>query len=271
MEPGGGGNSGLERPAADFWAESLAAWAIPQEILDAAPAEPWRFSPALFQWSSGAAVRTPSGQHALEALPEGGSVLDVGVGGGRASLPLAPPAALIVGVDQSSELLATFEAAAEGAAIAHRTILGRWPDVADQAPVADVVVCHHVFYNVADLVPFAQRLTDHAQRRVVVELTAEHPTANLTPAWRALHGLERPTRPTAPDAVAVLEEMGLTVQAQEWRRWGPEERERAEVVAFARRRLCVGPEHDREIDELLGPDSESPSRQVVTLWWDGQA
>ncbi|HEX3426627.1 MAG TPA: class I SAM-dependent methyltransferase [Acidimicrobiales bacterium] len=262
----------MEGPAAAFWAESLAAWAIPKEILDAAPAEPWRFPRALFRWSPGSAAQTPSGRRALEALPQGGLVLDVGVGGGRASLPLAPSAREIVGVDQSRELLATFEEAAKAAGVAHRAVLGRWPDVADQAPAADVVVCHHVFYNVADLAPFAQRLTDHAKRRVVVELTAEHPTANLTPAWRALHGLERPTRPTAADAVAVLEEVGLNVEAEAWQRWGPdEERDRAEVVAFARRRLCVGPERDSEIDELLGPDDESPSRRVVTLWWDGQA
>ena len=45
---------------------------------------------------------TPSHRVAHEALPSGGTLLDVGCGGGAASLPLAPPAALLVGLDQSS-------------------------------------------------------------------------------------------------------------------------------------------------------------------------
>jgi len=126
-------------------------------------------------------------------------------------------------------------------------------------------------YNVPDLVPFAQALTDHADRRVVVELTAEHPAMNLNDAWQQLHGLHRPTTPTADDAVAVLEEMGLHVHAERSERVNQAGPDRAEVLAFARRRLCVGPEREAEIDALLGPEFESPLRRVVTLWWDGQA
>jgi hypothetical protein len=50
--------------------------------------------------------------------------------------------------------------------------------VAEHPPVADVVVCHPVAYNVSDLAPFAQRLTDHARAGVVMELTAQHPMFN---------------------------------------------------------------------------------------------
>src|SRR5207302_224166 len=77
------------------------------------------------------------------------------------------------------------------------TIEGAWPDVADRAPGGDVVVCHHVVYNVPDLVSFAQRLTDHAWRWVVVELTAQHPMSVLNDLWQHFHGLTRPTTPTA--------------------------------------------------------------------------
>lgn len=61
----------------------------------------------------------------------------------------------------------------------------------------------------------------------------------------------------ASDAVAVLVEMGLVVEVEEVERramlWTGEDR--AEVVAFLRRQLCVGPERDAEIDALLGPSS----------------
>ena len=262
--------------AAATWADALAGWAIPPEILDAAPEGPWGFPPALFEWTperaAAEAGMTPSRRRALEALPEGGSVLDVGVGGGRGSLPLAPPAALVVGVDPSAELLAVFAAAAERMGVAHQTVQGPWPHVAGQVEPQDVVVCNHVIYNVGDLVPFAAALTDHARRRVVLEMTAEHPASNLNEAWRVLHGIERPTSPTARDAIAVLEEMGLDVGVEEGeRRLTPAGGNRAELVTFARRRLCLGPERDTEVEALLGPDFESPLRRVFTLWWDGTA
>ncbi|MDP1803535.1 MAG: hypothetical protein Q8K72_00055, partial [Acidimicrobiales bacterium] len=134
------------------------------------------------------------------------------------------------------------------------------------------VVCHNVFYNVADLVPFARALTDHARRRIVVELTVNHPASNLNDAWRALHGLERPTKPTAGDAVEVLQEMGLDIAWEESeRRLAPETRDRSEVIAGARQRLCVGPERDAEIDALLGDASQQPLRRILTVWWDGAA
>jgi SAM-dependent methyltransferase len=135
-------------------------------------------------------------------LPEGGSVLDVGVGGGAASLLLAPRAARIVGVDSSEELLRVFGSAAEATGVRAVTVLGRWPDVADAVDAEDVVVCSHVLYNVQDLEPFIRALDRHARHRVVIEITGRHPLAWMSDLWRRFHGLERPARPTADDAVA---------------------------------------------------------------------
>jgi SAM-dependent methyltransferase len=261
--------------AAQQWAEDLAAWEIPKAILDAAPESPWGFPPALFareaaERAASPGTAGPSRDRAAEALAGEGSVLDVGSGGGAASLALVPLADLLVAVDQSEELLRSFSEAADRRGVVHHEVQGTWPDVAAEVDAADVVVCHHVLYNVADLVPFVMALTDHARRRVVVELTVQHPQVALNHLWQALHGLERPNGPTAQDARAVLVEAGLNIHAEEWERpslWAGVER--AERVAFARRRLCVGPERDAEIDALLGPDHEGPLRRAVTLWWDG--
>jgi len=264
-----------ERPAAERWKRALEQWGIPQEILDNAPSSPWHHSPQMFaQLAERALEETagPSRRRALEALPEGGSVLDVGVGGGAASLPLAPPAGLLVGVDQSQDMLESFATAADRLGVAHREVQGLWPAAADNVDPVDVVVCHHVLYNVDDLVPFAAALTRRARRRVVVEMTGEHPTSNLNPLWQAIHGLERPTSPTAEDAVAVLEEMGLEVGSEVFQRpWVRPGDDRSEMVAMARRRLCVGPERDAEIEALLDAQQALATRRCMTLWWDGQA
>lgn len=259
--------------AARHWAAALGEWAIPDAILAAAPESPWSLPPALFaQAAEQAGADTsprPSRQRAREALPAGGEVIDVGVGGGAASLPLAPEVRRIIGVDQSEAMLATFAEAAERQGTDHAEILGLWPDVAAGAGTADVVVCHHVAYNVADLVPFAGALSAAARRRVVLELTAEHPLTGANALWRAVHGVERPSSPVAADAVAVLEEVGLDIGMETFERpslWVGIER--AELVAFVRRRLCVGPERDTEIDALLAEHPPPDVRSLVTVWWD---
>lgn len=263
--------------AAERWREDLARWAIPEEIQAAAPASPWRFDPAVFARQAERVLSEtgdrPSRRRALEALPDGGTVLDVGVGGGAASLPLVPPAGLIVAVDDAEGMLDVFAAAAGRAGVAHREIAGTWPAVAAEVEPADVVVSHHVLYNIGDLVPFVAALTDHARRRVVVEISEDHPTAALNPLWLALHGLERPTSPTAADAVAVLEEIGLHVGTERFEReWDPFGPDRAGRVARVRERLCVGPEREAEVEALLDRMlADRPVRRGVTLWWEGTA
>ncbi len=260
--------------AAERWSAALARWAIPKEILDAAPESPWGCPPALFMHRDkpGRSEQTPSQHRAMEAMPERGTVLDVGVGGGAASLPLAAAASSITGVDQSQAMLHTFAAAAAAAGVAHSEIVGSWPEVAGQVSIVDVAVCHNVFYNAPDLVPFAGALTEHARRRVVVELTQQHPIHGLNPLWQHFHGIQFPDDPRADDALAVLLEMGLRASIERWAR-PPSYREvdRGAVVAFVRRRLCLPATRDGEVDRLLGPEAFTQPRPVATIWWDAEA
>ncbi len=259
--------------AARRWREDLDSWAIPAEIIDAAPESPWGCPPGLFARAAEEALDkqsgapTPSLLRAREVLAEGGSVLDVGAGGGAASLPLCPPAASVTAVDQSPQMLERFADLAERQGIDHHEVEGLWPDVAGQVGAADVVVCNHALYNVGDLVPFVTALTDHARRRVVVEITATHPQALLNPLWEHFHGLARPTRPTADDALAIVRELGLEVGVEEFdgpMRW--QNHQHDDVVAFMRKRLCLPPERDTEVATLLPPPVARPH---VVLWWQG--
>ena len=258
------------QPADRTWAGMLADWAVPEEILAGAPESPFFFDLRSFVGAAEEAVNrsadTPSDAAAREVLPAGGTVLDVGCGAGAASLRLRP--ARVIGVDQSRPLLAAFSEGARRLGIDAEVIEGRWPDCAEQAGTTDVVVCHHVLYNVPDLAAFAAALSAHARRRVVVELTASHPLSWLTPYWKALHGLDQPERPTWEDAVAVLADLGLTVGETRWRRRyemigeGGEE-----AVARIGRRLCIGPDRYDELRGLLAAEPPPQDREVVTLWW----
>jgi len=196
-------------------------------------------------------------------------VLDVGVGAGAASLRLAARAGHIVGVDLNRELLDVFAARAAGLGVGHTTIEGGWPEVASMTSPADVVLCHHVVYNVADLAAFADALTAHAVRRVVVELTTTHPLAWMAPYWKAVHGLVQPDRPTVDDAVDVLASRGLEVSQQRWQRRlqmiGESDADHVNRIA---RRLCVGPDRHAEIRRLVERTPPPDAREVTTLWWE---
>jgi len=253
------------------WREQLDGWAIPSEILAAAPESPWGYPVGLFRSRArraGSRPATPSNLEAARSMPQGGSVLDVGAGAGAASLPLAGLAGRLVAVDESPAMVASFLAAAEAAGVPAEAVEGRWPEVAGRVGPADVVVCHHVLYNVADLAPFALALTGHARRRVVAELTDRHPLAGLRPLWRRFHDLDRPTGPGADDAVAALGAAGLEVDRQDWEqpdRFGFDDFD--ELVAFTRRRLCLPSARDPEVAEAL---LDEGTRQVDGVWVSGQ-
>jgi SAM-dependent methyltransferase len=255
------------------WAEMLARWAIPEELLAAAPTSPFFFDPTVFiQAADEALARTddsPSDAAARDSLPIGGTVLDVGVGAGAASLRLAARAGHIVGVDLNRELLDVFAARATTLGVGHTTIEGGWPGVASRTPPADVVLCHHVIYNAADLASFASALTAHATGRVVVELTTIHPLAWMAPYWEAVHGLALPDRPTVDDAIEVLAALGLDVRQQRWqRRLQMIGESDADRVARVARRLCLGADRHAEVQQLLERTPPPDAREVTTLWWD---
>jgi SAM-dependent methyltransferase len=261
-------------PAAARWAERLAEWAIPDEILSNAPTTPWAHDVATFRVDDTLDTDSRSARAAREVLPPaGGTVLDVGCGGGRSSLSLVPPATELIGVDQHPDMLEAFVAASASAGVARRTVLGRWPGVAGDTPIADVVVCHHVVYNVADIVPFVAALTDHARLAVVVELPVRHPLSGWNDAWMHFWQLARPDGPTDDDFVAVLREAGIDPEV--WRSprasLSRHASDPASLLPAARRRLCLSADRDDELAEYLASHEIDWVTTVATVRWAGTA
>ena len=247
----------------------MADWAIPAEVLDGAPRRPFVFTPEMFAAPEpGSFELSLSNRRAAEALSDGGTVLDVGCGGGAAAFAVAPPATEVIGADRQADMLELFAAAARGRGIPHRVHAGSWPEVAGDVPVADVVVCHNVLYNVVDIAPFVAALDVRARRRVVVEITPKHPQDRRRLLWRHFWNLERPHEPTAATAVEAIAEAGLEPVVEE--SLLPEDpraaqRRQFEAAAWCRN-LCLPAEREPEVAALMA-DLPFP-RQRVTIWWD---
>lgn len=256
--------------ADERWSESLRQWGIPHHILDAAPQSPWIHPVANFRPTGNPFVDTPSRLRALEALTgDHPSVLDVGCGGGKAAFGLTPPATAVFGVDHQQAMLDVFVEEAETRGVQVGTALGDWPAIAPGVPMCDVVTCHHVFYNVQQLPPFAAALGDHARRRVVVEMPLHHPLSTLSSAWLHFWNLRRPHTPTAYDAQAVLLEMGIDAHLEEFEIAAPTPPLPVTDldVEHTRIRLCLPAARDPEVRDFLESNPPGP-RASTTLWWD---
>ena len=257
--------------AAQKWRDDLASWAIPDEIRAQAPQDPWIHPVAQFLAPTGPIPDSPAHAAARDALPYDGSVLDVGCGGGRAALALVPPAGHLVGVDHQRAMLDAFAEAAEARGVRHAEILGDWPDVADLTPLADVVVCHHVAYNVWELPDFVRALDAHARKRVVLELPVRHPLTWMNPLWKQFWDLDRPISPTANDALTVIRDAGFDAQLVEFddvtERIPLDPRAQAESACI---RLCLPVSRAEEVAAAVQAADRGTPRRLAAIWWDVQ-
>jgi SAM-dependent methyltransferase len=203
-------------------------------------------------------------------------VLDVGAGAGAASLPLAERSTKLTAVDSNDDMLTAFRERAQGLGVEHGEVLGGWPQVADSVITHDVVLAHHVVYNVPDIVPFLSALTDHARRRIVIELPPHHPLTWMAPLWKQFHNLDRPQKPLAGDIVEILGEMTVNnLRADYWARHDPvagpsgKPENVAERAALVTKRLCLPESREADVAKVLADVDPGYHREVVTISWDG--
>lgn len=126
------------------------------------------------------------------------TLLDVGAGTGRHAYPLSRRLDWVTAVEPSESMRALIPPAD------NMTVVASTWEEAEPAP-ADLVICVHVLYSVADIVPFLRKLEASARERVFVVLRDE-PRAH---PWDALVGSRRVREPLLRDCYLVLRQMGV--------------------------------------------------------------
>ena len=250
-----------------LWRKKLESWAIPSEIIDQAPENPWIHPTVLFQVPQIIEL-TPSHSRALEALPDNGSILDIGCGGGIAAFAMGKKVGRVIGVDHQSEMLSMFSANAKARCLESSVHEGFWPAIEIDVESADVVTAHHVVYNVQDIVPFLEAMNSHARKRVVIEMPQHHPLSNLSGAWKHFWNLERPNKPIPKDLLNVLNEMGIAARLELWSGYTHSDLNLDQTVRFTRIRLCLPVSRENEVRDFLIANPQSEKRELATIWWD---
>ena len=130
------------------------------------------------------------------------TLIDAGAGAGRHAVPMAERLAWVTAVEPSEGMRAQ---------IPHKdnmtVVASTWED-AEVAP-ADLVICCHVLYGVADPVPFVAKLERSARERVFIMLRESdlpHPAAAIR---KRLLGDEGPRMPRFSDLFMLLVQMGI--------------------------------------------------------------
>ena len=219
----------------------------------------------------------------LGMVSEDMTVLDVGGGAGRFAIPLALRCREATVVDPSPSMLAQLdEAAAEVEGVKVNGVHSEWESA--EIGSADLVLCSHVVYGVADVRPFVQKLQDHARREgglgVVRGLAAGGGCAAVGTGVR---GGRESILPALPELMNALWEMGIYPNVRMLAPTGPQSFESVEAaVEEVGGRLFIGSDtgRRRRLAESIEGYLEAvesgyrirEARQVRqgVVWWDVQ-
>jgi SAM-dependent methyltransferase len=172
------------------------------------------------------------------AVTKDSTVLDVGAGTGRYTLSLARHVARVTAVDPS---LAMLELLREDVAAQRldnvETVTTGWLE-ADVEP-ADIVICSHVLYPIADVIPFVRKLEAATKQRLFVYLRVD-PIPTDMGLWSEFHGVQLQGQPAHLDLINALAQAGIQPDVEVVEHaFGWTHADFDEAVAQVRNSLCI--------------------------------
>ncbi len=207
------------------------------------------------------------------------TVLDVGAGTGRHTLALAPHVKSVVAVEPSAAMLGLLR---DDVAAQHLTnidtVASGWLEA--EVDPADVVLCSHVLYPIAEPASFIRKLESAARQRVYIYLRVD-PLPTDMGLWSEFYGVSLQLQPVHMDLVNLLDQMGIAADVtvvQHRFSWTFADID--EAVEQIRNSLCLREDDERATAKLrallearlmrwengrLGPEIAS-SRSAIISW-----
>ena len=181
------------------------------------------------------------------------SVIDVGAGGGRITIPLALHVREMVAVEPSAAMRDVLNAELERLGVQGlRVVPETWEDA--KVDRADLVYAAHVTYGIPAIEPFLRKLDATAIRIAALVTFSEPAQYWAAPFWKATYGEERLRLPCRGELLDVLRELGaephvIPVDNVEAPLLGTED----EAMDTLRQRLYIGrgQPHERRLRDSL--------------------
>jgi SAM-dependent methyltransferase len=143
------------------------------------------------------------------ATPET-TVLDVGAGPGRHTLPLARVARRVTAVEPSAAMRELLTAGVEREGLNNvEVVADEWPAARERVAPADLVVCSHVLYPVVEVEPFLRALDAVARRGCYLVMRLGQREGPYLGLFEQIWGEPRALAPTALDLFNVAHQIGL--------------------------------------------------------------
>ena len=135
------------------------------------------------------------------------TVLDVGAGTGRHTLALAPHVARVTAVEPSAAMLGLLREDLKAQGIQNvATVASEW--LGAEVEPADLVICSHVLYPIADVAPFLRKLSARAMRRAFIYVRVD-PLPTDFGLWSEFHGVPLQLQPTHMDLLNAMAELDI--------------------------------------------------------------
>ena len=218
----------------------------------------------------------------LRLVSSDSTVLDVGAGAGRLALPLALRCRSVTAVEPSESMAGALQESARESGIDNVNVMqSSWEEAKVQP--ADIVLCAHVVYGVADIERFVRKLESSATEHVVILAYVRSRAAQFSPFWKPVHGEDRIDLPGLPELMNALWDMRIhpDLEMVEDDRGQPAET-REEALNVLRRLLLVEPDTNADgrlqaamekllietPDGLTFPDA-GPRQQGLVSWSPG--
>ncbi len=204
----------------------------------------------------------------ISNMEAGDTVLDIGAGSGRWTIPLAKKAGMVSAVEPSPEMAGLLQQSISAFKTKNIEIV---PTSWEKASVSahDIAVCVHAMYSSPDLSGFVRKMENHARKRCYLAVRLFHADSVLGELSLAIYG-HRHDSVNAVIAFNALHSMGIYANVMiedSLYRWKNDTFEEA----FERARRHLRLENEKRFDNLIWNTLQRrlEKRGNTYLWPDG--